>query len=71
MQVTDYSRKMDSMGRLMIPVKLREQFNLPLLEEYPFYVHEENGDTYICIKCPHSEALEQAKELLRKHGYKV
>ena len=63
MKDTQYSRRLDSLGRLVIPKKLRDTLGLVTGEEYTFYQHEHNGQCYLCIPVA-GEALteiEQAK----------
>ena len=71
MQITEFSRKMDTTGRLVIPIRLRETLGLEIGHEYSFFIHEENGKRYLCIECPENTALEKAKQFLEEHGYKV
>lgn len=71
MEVTEFQRKLDTMGRIMIPIKLREQLNLIIGKEYTFFLHEENGKKYICIECGNAvsnEELERARQLVQKYG---
>jgi bifunctional DNA-binding transcriptional regulator/antitoxin component of YhaV-PrlF toxin-antitoxin module len=42
---TQSSRRLDSIGRLVIPSKLREQLSLESGDECEFYIHEEKGVT--------------------------
>ena len=77
MTPTTFSRKLDSQGRIMIPVKLREDLNLRDGLEYTFFTHSENGEEYICIKCPRQIApasesqIKNAIALLEKLGYTI
>ena len=65
MQATKYARKLDSVGRLVIPSRLREPN-----ETFTFYTHEAEGKIYLCIECPTAASeLEKAMELLEKNGY--
>ena len=70
---TQHSRRLDSLGRLVIPSKLREQYGLETGVEYTFYAHEVEGQTYLCIpvKAPGESELEKAKALLAAAGYQV
>ena len=69
---TQSSRRLDSIGRLVIPSKLREQLSLESGDDCEFYIHEEKGVTYLCIKCPKAlSELDKAKQLLEAHGYKI
>lgn len=60
------------MGRIIIPIKLREKMGLKIGAEYDFFLHEdkETGKRYICIECPSvtDEELEKARQLVQKYG---
>lgn len=69
---TKSARRLDSIGRLVIPSKLRAQLSLESGDECEFYIHEEEGSTYLCIKCPKViSELDKAKQLLAAHGYEI
>lgn len=69
---TQYARRLDTSGRLVIPSKLREELGLTIGETYVFFKHEENGKAYLCIECPQQETeLEKALKLIAEHGIKV
>ena len=71
MRLTTYSRKMDDLGRLVIPAPLREQLNIQTGTSFDFYVYEsEEGKIYLCIECPQaSSEVERAKRVLAEAGY--
>ena len=72
MQETQYARRLDSTGRLVIPSRLREELGIDSGETYSFYTHEENGEVYLCIKCPKVESeLQKAMKVLEKNGIKI
>lgn len=72
MQQLDYSRKMDTTGRLVIPIRLREELNMQIGKEYQFFKHIENGKVYLCVECSeYLNDIEKAKELLKKEGYEI
>ena len=72
MRHTHFSRRLDSNGRLVIPVRLREELGLQVGHEYTFYTHEQNGKTYLCIECSKgNDELENAKRLLEAAGYEI
>ncbi len=74
MRETSFSRKLDTSGRIMIPVKLREELGLETGKEYYFLVHEEGGRKYICIDCGPaitSESLEKAMQIIQQSGMKI
>lgn len=51
---TEFARKLDSTGRLVIPSKLRDYLGMETGQLFTFYIQkeEENGDVYLCVKCP-------------------
>lgn len=60
------------MGRIMIPVKLREQMNLETGREYHFSVMEKDGRQYICIDCGAvTDPVAEAIKLLEQKGMKI
>ena len=69
---TEYSRKLDTVGRLVIPSKLRKEMRLELGEEYPFYTCvDEHGQSWLCIPCPGVETeVDKAKRILEENGYR-
>lgn len=74
MTPTQFSRKLDSSGRIMIPVKLREQMNLQPGQVYYFSTMEENGHKFICIDCGpaiSNEELDEAMRIIRASGLKI
>lgn len=73
MEETTYSRKLEKSGRLMIPIKLREEMNMVPGKEYHFFITIENGRKFICIDCgPEIETtLEQAMKIIQANGMKV
>ena len=69
MECTEYSRKVDTSGRLVVPSKLREILNIKVGDMHLFYTHEFEGDKYLCIKLrPKESEIEEAKRLLREAG---
>jgi bifunctional DNA-binding transcriptional regulator/antitoxin component of YhaV-PrlF toxin-antitoxin module len=72
MRETEYSRRLDSSGRLVIPSKLREELQMEVGDEYAFYIHEHEGQSYLCVKCFRKEnEIEKAKRILREAGIQV
>ena len=67
----DVTRKIDSVGRIVIPKRLRTKFRLQDGDEYQFYLHEEDGRKFLCIECPVHPEIEAAKKMLEESGYKV
>lgn len=73
MRITKYSRKLDTMGRIMLPKRLREELGLKEGTEYTFYTHEDDrGRRFLCIECPevNPDMLEEARRLVKKYGLK-
>lgn len=69
MERTEYSRKMDSGGRVVVPVQLREKLDLRPGDEIAFFLHEYEGKTFLCIECPRVEdEITKAKRVLREAG---
>lgn len=70
MEQTEYRRRMDGSGRLVVPVKLREKLCMSVGDDYTFYVHKtEDGRTYLCVECYNLEnEIEKAKRILREAG---
>lgn len=72
MTKTEYSRKLDSAGRLVIPSKLRDTLGLCTGDELEFYIIEEDGRTYLAVECPKMESeVERAKRVLREAGIEI
>lgn len=73
MAETTFSRKLDSSGRIMIPVRLRDQMGLIPGREYYFSVMEKDGRRFICIDCGSVEntSLEEAMKIVQANGLKV
>ena len=74
MELTQWSRKIDKMGRIVLPVRLREQYGLETGLECPIYTHEdEQGRLFICFQAPGQtvQNLKEARQLLEQSGYSV
>lgn len=74
MEDLNCTRKIDSMGRITIPIRLREQFGFEIGQEYSFCMHTDpTGAKYLCLRCPQSESSEikDAINLLEELGYEV
>lgn len=73
MQETTFSRKLDSSGRIMIPVRLREQMGLVSGQEYYFTTMVKDGRKYICIDCGSVDntSLEEAMRIIQANGMKI
>ena len=52
MEKTTYARKVDSMGRITIPIRLREEMGIEIGKNYEYFKFELDGKKYLCIKCP-------------------
>lgn len=73
MESTGLTRKLDSMGRFVIPRKLRDEMGLITGQEYSFYTLEDDeGRKFICIECPgiDQKTLEEARRIVEKYGPK-
>lgn len=69
MKETEFARRLDSSGRLVIPSKLREELRMEVGDTYDFYIHEENGEKYLCVKCFRVEdEIARAKRILEEAG---
>ncbi len=71
MAESTYSRKLDASGRIMIPIRLRDQLGLVVGREYTFEIRQINGRNYICIDCGMNTELEEAMKLVQNAGLKV
>lgn len=70
MKQTEYARRLDSNGRLVIPSALRDELNIQAGDTFDFFVHEHNGKTYLCIECYRVEdEIEKAKRILKEAGF--
>lgn len=66
---TEYARRIDSTGRLVIPAKLRAELAIETGDTHDFFIHEMDGKKYLCIECYRSEnEIEKAKRVLREAG---
>lgn len=63
-----FSRKLDTSGRLTIPLKLREELNLQIGQEYEFSLQEIDGRRYLCIDCGVCDEVANALAVLKKYG---
>lgn len=72
MERTQHSRKIDINGRIIIPSQLREQLEVKCGDTHDFFIHEEDGRTFLCIECFNLEdEISRAKRILREAGIKV
>lgn len=72
MKQTEYARRLDSSGRLVIPSKLREELQIETGDAFDFFIHEQDGKKYLCIECFRLEnEIEKAKRILREAGIKI
>jgi bifunctional DNA-binding transcriptional regulator/antitoxin component of YhaV-PrlF toxin-antitoxin module len=49
---TKYARKVDAMGRITIPIRLREMTGIKIGDIYEYSIFEDGEKTYLCIECP-------------------
>lgn len=69
---TQYARRLDTSGRLVIPIRLREELGLTVGDVYQFFKYEANGKTYLCIECPEQETeIQKAIKLLQANGMTI
>jgi AbrB family looped-hinge helix DNA binding protein len=69
MKQTEYSRKVDSNGRVIIPSQLRDLLDIRPGDVLEYYTHEENGRTFLCFECQRAgDEIERAKRILREAG---
>ncbi len=69
---TGFGRKLDSSGRLVIPIRLRERLRMNDGQVYQFFIHEENGKTYLCVECPEvKDEITNALEVLKRNGFLI
>jgi AbrB family looped-hinge helix DNA binding protein len=72
MKQTEYSRKVDSNGRIIIPSQLRDELDIRPQDILDFFVHEHDGRTFLCVECFRIEdEIERAKRILREAGIKL
>lgn len=72
MKQTEYSRKVDSNGRIIIPSQLRDDLDIRPQDVLDFFVHEHDGRTFLCVECFRIEdEIERAKRILREAGIKL
>lgn len=66
-------KKIDSIGRIVIPKGLRDRMELGDGAELEFYTAKIDGRNVICLAAPvnEQEELERAIELLVSRGYSV
>ena len=72
MRETEFARKIDSTGRIIIPSQLRNQLNIRSGDTHTFFLYNEDGRTFLCIECFNLEnEVEKAKRILRENGIKI
>jgi bifunctional DNA-binding transcriptional regulator/antitoxin component of YhaV-PrlF toxin-antitoxin module len=73
MKKTQCSRLLDSLGRIVVPKKLRDTYGIETGQEFEFLLHEQNGKRYLCLELPEpqSEEIQKAKAMLERAGYTV
>lgn len=62
MKNLNYSRKIDTLGRVVIPSKLRDIFGIQPGDEIEFFSIEVDGLRYLCIPCPHAAPSRDLEE---------
>lgn len=72
MKQTEFARRVDSSGRIIIPSQLRDELDIRPGDTHEFFIHKHDGKTYLCIECFRVEdEVEKAKRILREAGIKV
>lgn len=74
MENTGYTKALDSVGRVIIPKKLRQQLSLRPGDDLMMYLYtDDNGIQYLCLQLPdkRQEKKMQAKELLEELGVEL
>lgn len=74
MKNLNLSKSVDSTGRISIPKKIREQFNINAGDDLDLYTCVgEDGFYYICLKTSAQEydEIQSAIDVLRAHGYEI
>lgn len=72
---TTYFRKIDSVGRITIPMKLRNTYNISDGDELQYHsIIDDDGNYYLALKVeePSQEAeAEEVNRLLQEHGLTI
>lgn len=72
---TTYFRKVDSVGRITIPMKLRNTYHISEGAELQYHsIIDDNGDYFIALKVaePSQEAeADEVNKLLQEHGLTI
>lgn len=69
MKQTEFARRVDSSGRIIIPSQLRDQLDIRPGDTHEFFIHEHEGKTFLCIECFRVEdEVEKAKRILKEAG---
>ena len=66
MKKTQFARQIDSIGRLLIPVKLRNQLGINAGDILDIFLHEDDNGKYLCLKYSDSEIPEDEVEKAKK-----
>lgn len=72
---TDFSRKIDSVGRVVIPAKLRERLGIEIGSVMDYYFIYDKDEKYLAFKCPKRkftiDELVDMKLRLEELGYNI
>lgn len=72
---TDFSRKIDAVGRIVVPAKLRERLGLEIGNTMDYYLIYDKEDKYLAFKCPKRkftiDELVDMKLRLEELGYYI
>lgn len=69
MKKTEYSRKVDTNGRVIIPSQLRDRLDIRPGDLLEYCILEQEDKTYLCFECPRAgDEIEKAKKILKEAG---
>ena len=73
MEKTNDASKIDSIGRMTIPIRVREELGLEIGEIDDYYTTMVEGKKFLCIEClgPSQTEIEKAKEILKSAGLTI
>jgi len=63
MKNLDQTRKVDPLGRIVIPSKLRDSFGIKAGDKMEFYATMVDGMRYLCIACPNATPSRDSDEI--------
>lgn len=60
---TNISRKVDSMGRITLPFKLRDKLNILPGDNLKIVLAKDKDIIYLCLECPLDRDKRESKEI--------